>query len=185
MASLIEVQINVADALTRLGAASTAALNLKPVLGTTINASIDQLFDQQFDSEGAYLGSRWAPLAPVTVKLRQRRGHGRGGILRDTNRLWASLTKLGQGPDALIILTDTSIERGTKVPYAQWQQTGFLSKTFVVVDKNGNAVPLRRKTPKQIPARPIVTENIPADVLSGWQTAIANFIASGGALRAE
>lgn len=180
MASIVEIQVNVAGALDKLSAAAKAAVNLKPVLGGPINASIDELMRQQFDSEGAAMGTRWAPLAPVTLKLRERRGHGRGGILRDTNRLWASLTKLGLGPDALLVVTDASIERGTKLPYAQWQQTGYLSKTFVVLDKAGNAIPLKRKTFKQIPARPIITEDIPPEFLADWQRMIAEFIAKGG-----
>jgi hypothetical protein len=171
------VRIDVSGAVARLSEVMKAAHDLSPVFAGPINQSLNEVFIKQFQTEGAYGGKKWAPLAPVTRKLRQRRGHGRGGILRDTNKLWASFTKLGLGPDAVKIVRPDSLTRGSTVIYAEPHQTGFTSRTFVVINKLGNPVALRRKVPKKIPARPIIPETMPSTVVQSWEKMIADFIA--------
>lgn len=180
MTTPVQVTLNLVGALETLGAVMHAAQDLTPVLEGPINKSVDTLFLRQFASEGSYGGTRWAPDAPVTVKLRGRRGHGRGGVLRDTNVLWASLTKLGLGPNAVRLVTPHSLTRGTSVKYARYHQTGYVAKTFVVIDRHGNPVPLYRKTPKRIPARPILPDPIPNALVNTWAKTISDFIVSGG-----
>src|SRR6476646_5388274 len=92
------VTVNVANAIARLNAVLAAAHDLTPVFAGPINQSLNEVFVKQFETEGAYGGTKWAPPPPFTWNLRKRRGHGRGGILRDTNRPGASLTKQGLGP---------------------------------------------------------------------------------------
>lgn len=170
------VTVDVAGAMARLRETIAATRDMTPVFGGPINASVDTLFRRQFESEGSYAGARWAPLRPVTKQLRTRRGHGRGGILRDTNRLWASFTKLGLGPEAVKVVTSESLERGSTVPHARFHQTGFVSRTFVVIDADGNPIPLRRKRPQGVPARPIVPDRVPPALVKAWETFIARWI---------
>lgn len=168
--------INVAEALARLRTVLRATKDLRPVLGGPINSSVDQLFRRQFNSEGAFGGQKWAPLRPVTKLLRQRPGHGRGGIGRDTNRMWASLTKFGVGPDAIKILTPSSLERGTSLPYARWFSQGYISKTKPVLGSGGRLAFIRRRAPKRIPPRPLVPDPTPRSLTKAWETLIARFV---------
>lgn len=179
MTSPVQVTVDVSGALAKLSTVLKAATDLSPVFGGPINQSVDEAIKKQFDTEGSFSGTKWAPLAPVTVKLRGRRGHGRGGILRDTNRLWASLTKLGLGPEAIKVVTKNSLVRGSTVPYAQYHQTGYQSRTFVVINKQGDPVALRRKTPRAVPARPPIPDPMPTSVVKSWEEMISRFIAGG------
>ena len=175
----MSIQINTAGAMTVLQQVRHALDDLSLVFAGPINKSVDTVFKRQFDSQGAFGGTPWRPLHPVTVQLRKRAGHGRGGILRDTNRMWASLTKFGLGPDAIKVITPMSLERGTTVPYAGWIHTGFMSKYFVVVDKHGLPVPIKRARAKKIPARPLVPDPMPAEVVGTWEKVIVNFLIGG------
>lgn len=175
----MSVQVDTAGARSVLLNVRRGLHDLSLVFAGPINKSVDTVFRRQFESQGAFGGSPWRPLHPVTLKLRQRPGHGRGGILRDTNRMWASLTKSGLGPDAIKVVTPHSLERGTSVKYAQWMHTGFKSKYFVVVDKHGLPVPIKRARPKTIPPRPIVPEPMPAEVVSTWEKILVNFLIGG------
>ena len=182
MTAPIQITVDVEAALAKLRAMAAATEDLTPVFAGPINQSIDEVFKKQFDTEGAAYGTKWRSLAPVTVALRKRRGHGRGGILRDTNRLWASFTKLGLGPDAYKDIGRHHIERGTTLPYGKYHQTGYTAKTFVVVGGKGrniHPVALRRKTPKKVPARPIIPAPMPKQVTDGWAKMIADFITKG------
>jgi phage gpG-like protein len=171
------VKVDVAGAVARLREVMNRTEDLSPVFAGPINKSVNDMFIRVFQSEGsAYGGKRWAPHAPVTKLLRKRRGHGRGGVLRDTNRLWASLTKLGLGPDAVKLVGKQSLTRGTLVTYAEPHQTGYTSRTFVVVDKAGNPVPLYRKTPVKIPARPFIPDPMPKQMIVAWEKMITDFV---------
>lgn len=173
------ITVDVSGALARLHAVAAAAQDLSPVFSGPINQDLDQVFKDQFDTEGAAYGTKWRKLAPATLALRQRRGHGRGGILRDTNVLWASFTKLGLGPDAIKKVGTHSLVRGSTVPYGRWHQTGYMSKTFVVTRGKGSKttfVALRRKEPVHIPARPIIPDPMPAKVINRWVSMIEEFI---------
>jgi len=175
----MSVQINTAGARSVLLNVQRGLQDLSLVFAGPINKSVDTVFRRQFDSQGGFGGTPWRPLHPVTLRLRQRPGHGRGGILRDTNRTWASLTKSGLGPDAIKVVTPTSLERGTTVPHAGYHHTGFKSKYFVVVDKNGLPVPIKRARPKTIPARPLVPDPMPAEVVSTWEKILVNWLIGG------
>jgi len=172
----VSVTVDVGPATTLLDRINRSLTDLTPVLAGPVNKTIDDFFKAQFDTEGSFGGQRWATLAPVTLILRQRRGHGRGGILRDTGRLWASLVKLGLGPDAIKVVTANSLVRGTRVPYAKFHQTGYTAKTFVVVDRRGNPIPLYRKRPHRVPARVIVPGRLPTVVSDKIAKTILAFI---------
>jgi len=68
------------------------------------------------------------------------------------------------------------LTRGTTVPYARFFNDGTRSTTFVVITKDGQKIPLRRKTPKQIPGRPLIPNPMPDPVVQGWTAAITKFI---------
>jgi hypothetical protein len=185
MTAPIQVQVNVQSALQRLQVLVNNAENLGPVFAGPINQSLNEVFVRQFETEGAAYGTKWRKLSPATLQLRKRRGHGRGGILRDTGVLWASFTKMGLGPHAIKNVTPTSIERGSTLPYGKYHQTGYESKTFVVTGGKGRniyPVALKRKHPIQVPARPIIPDPFPGSlgrgqkVVNSWAQMIADFI---------
>jgi phage gpG-like protein len=162
------VKVDIRDAFARLGRVLAASRNLQPVLAGPVNESVNEFFVRQFDSEGAYGGEKWKPLSPLSLKLRQRRGHGRGGILHDTGRMWASLTKLGLGPDAIRRVTAQSLERGTSVPYAISHQKGFKTRIF------------GRGRKRKVPKRVIIPDPMPSRVVEGWVSIIGAHVAQEG-----
>lgn len=179
MTAPLQLELNVEGALAKLRAIVDAATNLEPVFAGPINQSLNDVFVKQFETEGAAYGTKWRKLAPITVELRKRRGHGRGGILHDVGPLWASFTKLGLGPNAYKKVGKQSLERGSTLPYGKYHQTGYPSKTFVVLGGKGRntyPVPLRRKTPINIPARPIIPDPFPSSVTDSWARMIADFM---------
>jgi len=77
-----------------------------------------EMIARQFASEGRAEGTPWAPLAPAT--LRRRRG---GGILFSTGALLRSLQEPG-APGHVEELEAHSLALGTRLPYAQYHQSG-------------------------------------------------------------
>lgn len=164
----VKVSIDVGPALQKITGLSNRAADLSPVFKGPVDASVSQLFIKQFDTEGAFGGDRWAPLLPLTLRLRKERGHGQGGILRDTSRLWASLVKVG--PESLLLISPHSYQRGTTVPYARFHQIGWTS-TMIFGHLRSVAI--------QVPARPPVPKPIPAETVALWRRSILSYIAGG------
>lgn len=77
------------------------------VLQTSINF--------QFEQEGAYFGSKWAPLAPSTIAQRQRRGRWPGKILQVDGGLASRFT---------YSISGNSVTIGTNVEYAKYLHHG-------------------------------------------------------------
>lgn len=163
----VSVDIELKEAQKMLDTTAGALLSLAPVFAGPIDKSVSQMFLRRFTSEGAWGGSRWAPLRPLTLRLRQRAGHGRGGVLRDTNRLFGSLVKVG--PESIRIISPHAYQRGTIVPYARFQQTGWISQ--LVFGRSKRAV--------RVPARPPVPSQIPPEMTNAWEKVIARFIETG------
>jgi hypothetical protein len=128
----------------------------------------------------------------VTKLLRKRRGHGRGGftgvqppggLLADTNRLAASLTKK-TGPDTVLEIDKASYRRGTSVPYARFQQRGFTVTRWPAIRWRRGRVAgvtwLRRKTPKRVPARPPVPPRLPPEAIAAIDRYLARSVDEGG-----
>lgn len=143
------------------------ARDLSPVFHDVVDPSVTDFFEKRFATEGAHGGQRWQKLAPLTVKLRRRAGHGRGGILRDTGALWSSFIK-GSGPLAVRRVTATEYERGSRVAYAAAHQVGWTSKTVFGRARRGGA--------RKIPARPIVPARLPVPLVRSWEGAIVRHI---------
>lgn len=116
-----------------------------------IHQLISKFFEKQFESEGAYGGSLWNPLSPVTMALKARSHRERMGTLRFTNRLWASLV-FDSGPDQFVEITNDSYTRGTRVPYASFHQEGWTATSIFGIT---------RKTPRFIPPRTLVPDDLP------------------------
>lgn len=121
-----------------------------------IDKHVSTVFRRQFATEGAFGGQKWDPLKPATIKSRQKAGGNRGGILRNFNRLWASLVKIG--PESIRIVRPKYYERGTAVPYAESHQEG-----------------------EGVPIRHIIPDPMPESVVRTWEKVIADTIAGGTA----
>jgi phage gpG-like protein len=152
----ISVSMDISEVLQQMGALNERATDLRPVFDGPIDESVSELYTQQFATEGQFGGARWAPLAARTLLARTRRGHGRGGILRDTSRLWASLVKRG-APEGIRSVSRDQYERGTSVAYAVFHQLGT----------------------RRMPARKIAPDPLPARVVVGWTDIISRYITDG------
>jgi hypothetical protein len=155
---------------------SLRSMNLIRVFRQKINPSVAKMFERVFDSKGRELGTGvswvpWRPISAMTQRGRDRPGHGREGptaILRDTNRLWASLAKLN-GPEAVIVYEPLGYSRGTSVPHAKWATGGFISRTVFGRPRRGG--------PKRVVPRPIAHDPMPKKYTDQWERDIAQHIA--------
>ncbi len=116
----------VRDVLKR---AEKRAEDLRPVLRGPITNSIHQFFRRQFASDGAAGGEAWLPLTPTTRILKARSNRSSMGVLRFSNRLWASLTKRS-GPESVVIAKPQSLEVGTSDAKAVFHQKGWTQLTI-------------------------------------------------------
>ncbi|TAM79178.1 MAG: hypothetical protein EPN47_19410 [Acidobacteria bacterium] len=107
-----------------------------------IAEDIREMEAAQFASAGAGGGTPWAALAPSTVK----RKHGAGGILVASGALLDSLTDPAS-PDHVEAIDKLSLEIGTSLPYATFQQTGagwgFGEGLMPPAPRRGHGVPMR------------------------------------------
>lgn len=184
----VVARVDVSGAERLLESLRAALTDLTPVFRGSVDAYTSAIFREQFESVGQRLtGTRWAPLSLVTIRLRTRRvggrtarrttsrvGRARAGFAtpgRDTNRLFASLAKAG-GPEGLRVITPATYERGTRVRYAaRFSEGGLLTHMF------GRVL----KTPRRVPARPIVPADLPPDVVAEYERLITLWIAEGKA----
>ena len=120
-----------------------------------VDKHLTTVFRRQFETEGRFGGSPWPPLKPATIRAREQAGRGRGGILRDTNRLWGSLVKGGNVPEGILVIDALRYVRGTQVPYAADHQTG-------VPEQN-------------LPPRPPIPDPMPPEVLRVWERIFLRF----------
>ena len=136
-----------------LKALAKRAGDLRPAFHK-IDKHVSTVFRRQFATEGSFGGRKWDPLKPATIKRRQSRSGGnRGGILRDFNRLWSSLVKVG--PESVQIVRPLYYERGTAVPYAEDHQEG-----------RGN-----------LPIREMIPDPMPENIVRVWEKIIGATIA--------
>jgi hypothetical protein len=125
-------------------------------------------FQSIWETEGANInGAPWAPLSETTLALKAKRGRGAMGVLRDSDRLFHSLTVRGDA-DQLRNVSPLGLFYGTAAnragaPYPLYQQKGWtMSKIF------GHVI----EPPRDVPARPFV----PASLPGGWGDAIRGTI---------
>lgn len=168
----IVAELNIREALSLLNAMERSVTDLRPVWHRIVAPDFAQLMRQRFESNGrrgSDTGAPWKRLSSVTVKLRERNGHGRFGpnaILRDIGRLFRSLV-FPVGPDAIRTYTPYTFTWGTAVPYAKYHETGF---------PNRNVFRVIKKQSTTTPARPPMPERIPANLRARWARSIANHV---------
>lgn len=78
---------------------------------------------EQFATQGAHASGGWQPLAPSTVREKQRAGFGARGILERTLALEKSLTMRGDANQILEIERD-GMTFGTSLRYGEYHQLG-------------------------------------------------------------
>lgn len=165
-----------------LTSVSDRAGDLRPAWLRDVQPLITDFLTQRFNSEGAYLGAKWAPLSDATLALRTRPGHGRGGIGRDTNRLWASFVKSAgsaAAPGGTLLIAKDRYERGSSLEYARYFNDGYNSKTkpvFVETKQGPRWVFVRRKDAKQIPGRPIIPDPLPAQLVEQVELSLRAYV---------
>jgi len=81
---------------------------------------------RSFRSEGASSGPKWAPLSPLYKRWKSKNYPGMP-ILQRTGRLRASLTLPGHPEHGFAVLSKTTMQVGTEVPYAIHHQAGSTS----------------------------------------------------------
>lgn len=172
---------------SRLQGIGDRANDLRPVWIRDVQPLVTAFLTEQFDSEGAAGGAKWAPLSPATLELRKRPGHGRGGIGRDTGVMWASFVKSAgssPAPGGVLVIEPQRYERGSSVPQALFFNDGTESTTkpVQIEDKSGATrwVFVHRKEPKQIPARQIIPDVLPASLIEAVELSVAAYLSGTG-----
>jgi len=161
--------------------------DLRPAWIEDVQPIITDFLTKRFETEGAYMtGAKWAPLAPASKELRARPGHGRGGIGRDTNAMWASFVKSAgstAAPNGILLIDEERYERGSSLKWAQWFHRGYNStrKPVLVRDKDGNKkwIFVKRAAAKRIPARPIIPDPLPAELVEQVESALMRYVSGG------
>jgi phage gpG-like protein len=102
--------------LLRFGARAT---DLSPAFDTILD-QFEEWETHQFETEGAFLGTPWEPLAPSTITRKTALGQPLD-ILVATGELRASLT--GRGRDAVRESRHDEATFGTRVPYAMYHHS--------------------------------------------------------------
>jgi hypothetical protein len=148
------------------------AADLRPFFIEELQPLVTEFLTRRFDTGGAFGGAPWSPLAEATLALRKRPGHGRGGIGRDTGRMWASWVKsvgATAAPGGVLKITKDRYERGSSLKQSLFFHYGIesVTKPVQIEDKSGGArwIFVRRKVPKRIPPRYIVPDVLPAEFL--------------------
>ena len=142
--------------------------DLRPFFYDEVDRTVTDFFTKQFETKGEHGGARWAPLAPLTLKLRARAGHGRGGA-------GAILWDLGAMRLDFLNATGTGFRRVTKIEYqrgainevAALHQTGWMSQSVF-------GQPRRR--PVRVPARPVVPETLPRSLTDQWTSRLTTWL---------
>lgn len=141
-----------ADAMTEATAGMAARLmDFTPYWEAVASPTIAGWFQSVWETEGAVInGSPWAPLSETTIALKAKRNRGTMGILRDSDRLYQSLTVRGDA-DQLRSVSPSALFYGTAAnsggaPYPLYLQSGWTMHSIF-----GRAV-----APRKVPARPFV-----------------------------
>lgn len=166
----VGVTVDLSAVESLLDSLKHAMTDLTPVFRGPIDASVTNFFRAQFDTEGKTGGTPWARLSPVTIAMKEGNGRGRAGadtVGRDTNRLWASLTKSG-APMGIRVITPKEYRRGTRVHYARWFHEGYTQRSIF-----GRAF---RQGSLKVPPRPLVPESFPAPIVRAWEGMIARHV---------
>lgn len=157
------------------------AQNLMPVFRGRIGPDVSAHMREQYESQGAHLGTRWPNLSPTTIKLRtrtvggknsrrstSRRGRAKGGFARvmwDTGRSRASLVNLAD-PEGIREYGPTQMVWGSTLAYLapHHAEGGFNTRLF-------GKGPLKR-----VPPRPVVPREWPAAIAATWGGWVSDYL---------
>ena len=180
--------------LSKIEGLAERGQDLRPVWQHRVQPIVTAFLRARFDTEGAHMtGAKWAPLQPRTIRERAKPGRGRGGIGRDTNRLWGSLVKSGgsSAPEGgILVMEPDRYMRGTTVPYAAAFSSGLslvrrarLRKADRIATKRGRGgrmgSALGRRFAQTQPARPIFGDPVPTALTDQFTAAVARYLQTG------
>lgn len=114
----IQIRSNDAEIAARLEGAGAALGDLRPTM-SAIGAAMLFSTQRRFETKTAPDGQPWRPLAPRTARERAKRGRSPSDILRDTGRLYQSLTYQVSASGST-----ATVEWGSNVVYAAIHQFG-------------------------------------------------------------
>lgn len=160
--------VNVLPAMKVIKEVEMAARDMRPWFTSYLDPEVTKFYQKQFETEGRFGGVPWAPLAKLTNELRQRRGHGFGGILRDTDDMYRKFTH--SGGLGLRVIKSNEYRRGVVDDKAWRHQEGWESRQIFGVP---------RKVPVQVPARPILPDEMPLAIIGKWEKSMALYIERG------
>ena len=149
--------------------------DLTPYWEAAADPLIREFYEAVWASDGAIAnGEPWAPLSDTTLALKARRGRADMGLLRDSDRLYDSLTKRGDAgslrlvsPDAFFLGTAVTNEGA---PYPSFLQRGWTMRSIF-----GREL----AEPRNVPARPFVPESLPDTFADAIARTMRAYIATG------
>lgn len=127
------------DAVFRIKLVGERLRNPSQALRGPIADELRRMFERIFHSNGAELGSPWAPLAQSTQYEKLVRGAGFNHILRDSDRLYKSLVDRGARGGYARVRDKSVLEFGTDIEYARYHRTGTRNmprRDFMPTDHN-------------------------------------------------
>lgn len=171
----IGVVVPLGDVQKVLKQVGEATADLRPVFRGRVAPDLSSHLRQQYDSRGAHLGTLWAPLSPVTIRLRTRTAPATGGKgvrtvnragrakagfatpMRDTDRSRRSLVNLTD-PEGIRVYNRLDMAWGSRLAYLapHHEPGGFQTRVF-------GKGPLRH-----VPAREVIPAEWPAPILTAW-----------------
>lgn len=158
--------------LELLEAIADNAEDMRPAF-RRIDRTVGPFFKRRFDSAGAHGGDGpWAPLSETTRRVRPRSGGNKGGLDRplwDTGATKLSLQTVND--DSIRVMRKHTYERGTRVPWARFHQSGFESLLWGTRQR-GQGV--------QVPERHVIPDPLPRFLVERWVDVVSDWVMKGG-----
>lgn len=110
--------------------------NLKPLMEQGIAPATDRMLRRHWESKGAASRQSWAPLAPETIRKRERHGTLSKGILRDTDHLFRAVFRAGSAGNITTRGSGVRLSVSVKEKKAALHQVGtqFMPERHVLPD---------------------------------------------------
>jgi len=108
---MIDIQVDDKEVVSLLKNLSKKVEDMTPVMRIIAGIMHDAV-EENFEKEGQ---PKWTPLAPATIKQREKKGHWPGKILQQSGQLASSISKKATSKSAIV---------GTNKVYAAIQQFG-------------------------------------------------------------
>jgi hypothetical protein len=162
----ISVELNGAAAATDwVQKVSGRLVNFAPVFRGHFKEAVADFFERQFESEGSAGGTPWAPLSPVTLMIRRAQG------ITSEKSLWASGTMRAAwgGMRDDVEVAPLLFKKSSSVGLPGLHQHGFSTRLF------------GRGAPRWVPARPIIPDVLPTQVVGRWENVLMRWITGGRA----